>query len=270
MILLPALLLSHVVNHLVSPALAMSYEDYAAAPCYGGYPTAAMPEDGSNIVSPKTIPAVTVNVSCGSGSITATLTADAGAPTSVTLDVHSTSIVWLTDLPLAADTSYTLAIEGEDADMGGLTSVFSTGSDPLSPLTGVPSLTVDGASLSTQGYAAVTLDAFPVADPSGAFPMFDVLRDGNAVAGSINGTTFFLDAFQSADGQEICYSVRQYNADSSVYATSEEDCVELVMDEDTSQAGCFGREKRTSGGSVAAMLFGFGLLRRKRLGGNAS
>ena len=265
MTLLSALLLSQA---LYSTAIAAPAMDMA--PCYGAYPTAVAPADGKNGVSPSTIPATVIDVSCGSGSITATLTPDSGAPTSVTFEATTGGIVWLTDLPLAADTSYTLAIEGADPYMGGVTSVFSTGSDPLSPLTGVPTLTVDGASLSTQGYAAVTVDAFPVADASGAFPKFDVLRDGTAVASSINGTTFLFDGFNGADGQTVCYSLRQYNADSSVYATSQEDCVELVMDEDTSHAGCFGREKRTSGGSVAALLLGFGLLRRKRLGGRAS
>jgi hypothetical protein len=240
------------------------------AACYGAYPTAVTPRDGTNSVSPSAIPATTIDVSCGSGSITATLTPDSGAPTSVTMDVSTGGVVWLSELTLEADTSYTLSVTPSDPYMGGLTSVFSTGSAPLDALTGTPSVSVDGATLTVDGYATVTLNAAPVADPSGSQPAYDLLRDGNIVAGSIAGTTFFADSFSGEDGQEVCYSIRQYNADSSVYATSEEDCVELVMDEDTSHAGCFGREKRTSGGSVAAVLFGFGLLRRKRLGGGAS
>lgn len=259
MTLFSALLLAH-----VSPALAFRWA--GAAPCYEAYPTAVTPTDGSNNVSPSTIPAMTVDVSCGSGSITATLTPDSGAPTTVTLDVSTAGIVWLTDLPLAADTNYTLAVTGSDASLGGVTSVFSTGSDPLETLSGTPSVTVDGATLTLDGYATVVVNAAPVADPNGAYPAFDLLRDREVVGGSISGTTVLVDDFSGEDGQEVCYSVRQYYADGSWYETSGEDCVDLVMD----QAGCFGREKRTSGGSVAAMLLGFGLLRRKRLGGSAS
>jgi hypothetical protein len=39
-----ALLLSHVVNSLVSPALAMSYEDYAAAPSTADTPQQRCPK----------------------------------------------------------------------------------------------------------------------------------------------------------------------------------------------------------------------------------
>ena len=261
MTLFSALLLAH-----VSPALAFRWAGSAAAPCYEAYPTAVTPTDGSNNVSPSTIPAITVDVSCGSGSITAKLTPDSGAPTTVTLDVSTAGIVWLTDLPLAADTNYTLAVTGSDAYTGGVTSVFSTGSDPLETLSGTPSVTVDGATLTLDGYATVVVNAAPVADPNGAYPAFDLLRDREVVGGSISGTTVLVDDFSGEDGQEVCYSMRQYYADGSWYETSGEDCVDLVMD----QAGCFGREKRTSGGSVAAMLLGFGLLRRKRLGGRAS
>jgi len=266
MTLLPALLLSHVLNHLVSPALAFRAAGSAAAPCYEAYPTAAMPADGSNNVSPSTIPATVIDVSCGYGSVTASLTPDSGTTTSVTFEAITGGIVWLTDLPLAPDTNYTLTVTGPDASLGSITSVFSTGSDPIEPISGTPSVTVDGATLTIDGYATVVLNAAPVADPNGAYPAFDLLRDREVVVGSINGTTVLVDDFSGEDGQEVCYSLRQYNADGSWYETSEEDCVELVMD----QAGCFGREKRTSGGSMAAVLLGFGLLRRKRLAGGAS
>ncbi len=261
MTLISALLLANVLHASAKAAPAMDM-----APCYGAYPTAVTPTDGKNGVSPSTIPATIIDVSCGSGSITATLTPDSGAPTSVTFEATTGGIVWLTDLPLAADTNYTLAVTGSDAYMGGVTSAFSTGSDPLEAISGTPSVSVDGATLTIDGYATVVLNAAPVADPNGAYPAFDLLRDGEFVVGSISGTTVLVDDFSGEDGQEVCYSLRQYNADSSVYATSEEDCVELVMD----KAGCFGREKRTSGGSMAAVLLGFGLLRRKRLGGRAS
>ncbi len=261
MTLLSALLLAHVLHASAIAAPAMDM-----APCYGAYPTAATPADGSNNVSPSTIPATVIDVSCGSGSITATLTPDSGAPTSVTFEATAGGIVWLTDLPLAAESTYTLTVTGSDAYMGGVTSVFSTGSDPLEPISGTPSVTVDGATLSVDGYATVALNAAPVADPNGAYPSFDILRNDAVAVGSLSGSTFLFDGFNGADGQTVCYSLRQYNADSSVYATSEPDCVQLVMDEDLSQAGCFGREKRATGGSMAAALLGFGLLRRKRLG----
>lgn len=261
MTLLSTLLLSQA---LYSTAIAAPAMDMA--PCYGAYPTTVTPRDGTNSVSPSTIPATVIDVSCGSGSITATLTPDSGAPTSVTFEATAGGIVWLTDLPLAAETTYTLTITGSDPYMGGVTSVFSTRVDPLDALTGTPSVSVDGATLTVDGYATVTLNAAPVADPNSAYPSFDILRNDAVVVGSLSGSTFLFDGFNGADGQTVCYSLRQYNADSSVYATSQEDCVELVMDEDTSQAGCFGREKRTTGSSFAALLLGFGLLRRKRLG----
>lgn len=203
----------------------------ADAACFGPVPTDIVPLDGSADVPPATVPAVFVNVDCGSGAITVTLTPDAGEPVTVELTPTATGLNWLPELSLAPDTNYVL--EATQVDWGTLTSSFRTGNGDFS-VSGTPSLAIDGASLPADSdVATVALTLALAPDPAGA--IFALVRDGVEVSQGV-GDGSSVDSFFAEDGQEVCYAVTQYLGDGSVLATSPEACV--TLEQDPGKTGC--------------------------------
>lgn len=199
--------------------------------CFGPVPTAIVPLDGSADVPPATVPAVFVNVDCGSGDVTVTLTPDAGEPTSVVLTATATGVSWLPELTLAPDTNY--VIEATQVDWGAVTSSFRTGSGGFTA-SGTPTVVIDGASMPADNdVASVAVTRTLVPDPAGA--IYALLRDGVAVSQGV-GSGSGVDSFFAEDGQEVCYAVTQYLGDGSVLATSDEACV--TIEQDSSKTGC--------------------------------
>ena len=211
-----------------APAMDTAAGDVA---CFGPVPTAIVPLDGSADVPPATVPAVFVNVDCGSGDVTVTLTPDAGEPTSVVLTATATGVSWLPELTLAPDTNY--VIEATQVDWGAVTSSFRTGSGGFTA-SGTPTVVIDGASMPADNdVASVAVTRTLVPDPAGA--IYALLRDGVAVSQGV-GSGSGVDSFFAEDGQEVCYAVTQYLGDGSVLATSDEACV--TIEQDSSKTGC--------------------------------
>lgn len=221
--------------------------------CYGPVPDELVPIDGSVGVSPLAIPAMLAYADCGDGEIQVTLTPNAGPATATTVAVADDGIYWLTDLTLSANTAYVLT--ATDGASNTMVSTFATGDGALPTLSGVPSIAITGSTLAADGpEASVSLELSLVPDPFGA--VFTLSRDGSPVLSGVNDPTSVVDSFGGSDGQEVCYSVRQFNADGTPYATSVETCVYLAADVGDKVHGC-----STSGGAgVGSILIGAGLL----------
>ena len=197
-------------------------EAKVADPC-NGLESGSLPADGSVGVSPDAIPALLVG-DCGGGDFTVTLTPDAGEPVVQELETSTTGIWWLSELTLAADTHYTLAI-AEAWSGDATTSNFSTGSAPPEGVTGAPDLSITGWEVGGRhrggALYTVALDPGLVSDPAGA--PWQLRRDGEVTQVGVDGTTM-VESFWGGRVEDHCWSVTQYRADSTVVGESDDAC----------------------------------------------
>ena len=118
---------------------------------------------------------------------------------------------------------------------------------------GAPAIAISGSTLASDGPAAsVSLELTLVADPFGA--VFTLARDGAPVLSGVNGPTTLVDSFGGSDGQEICYTLTQFNADGSTFATSAEACVTLAADIGDKVHGCSTAGVASGAGTAAVGL----------------
>lgn len=189
----------------------------AYEPCDGPVPFAVAPADGSADVSPSSVPAVLVDVSCNTGDIDLVWGVNDVAPADSVLHVDLPGIQWLTDLDLVADTSYSLQATNHQS----VTTTFLTGSGPLPDVTGTPALTITG-SQRARGVTTVSLDISTVPDSTSG--LYEVHRGGTVFTSGIGDGTV-VDSLEAERGDELCYTVTQYLADSTALGTSDEACV---------------------------------------------
>ncbi len=211
---------------LLPPAFAAPAMDTGSSQdmaCFGPYPTAIIPRDGSTDVSPATVPAVLVNVDCDLGDLTVTLTPDSGPASTMTLSPDHSGVIWLTDLALEPDATYTLTVGA--TDWGSMSSTFYTGHAPIA-VTGAPSVTVHGSSLAANGAASVSVEVQLAVDPAGA--VYTLSRDREPLRTGVDSGAV-VDSFIGEDDQEVCYTVTQFLGDGSVLGTSPESCVTLGL-----------------------------------------
>lgn len=180
----------------------------------------AAPADGRSDVSPDSVPAVFVST-CGAGKIDFDIDLEWSAddvPVDSGLHIDHAGIQWITELDLGPDTSY--AFEASTNGSSARTA-FVTGSDPLPQVTGAPRLAVTGFERAW-GATTVGLDVALVPDPDSG--LYEVRRDGSVVTFGV-GDGANVDSFEGGRGDEVCYSLTQYLADSRVLGTSEDACV---------------------------------------------
>lgn len=187
--------------------------------CDGPVPTAVAPADGGSDVSPDSVPAVLVDASCGAGDIDLVWGVNDIVPVDSVLHVDQTGIQWLPDLDLVADTSYSL--QASTSYYWGASATFFTGSGPLPDVTGAPALTITG-SQRARGVTTVSLNVAVAPDSTSG--LYEVRRDGTVFTSGIGDGTV-VDSLEAERGDELCYTVTQYLADSTVLGTSDEACV---------------------------------------------
>lgn len=189
-----------------------------ARPCDGPEPIAVFPADGSSDVSPSSVPAVLVDASCDTGDIDLVWGVNDVVPVDSVLHVNQTGIQWLTDLDLVADTSYSLQAS---TSTSGVSTTFLTGSGPLPDVGGTPDLLVTG-SQRARGVTTVSLDVAVAPDSTSG--LYEVHRGGPVFTSGIGDGTV-VDSLEAERGDELCYTVTQYLADSTVLGTSDTACV---------------------------------------------
>lgn len=185
--------------------------------CDGPEPIAIAPADGGSDISPDSVPAVLVDASCGSGDIDLVWSVNDIAPVDSVLPVDHTGIQWLTDLDLVADTSYSLQATNHQS----VSTTFFAGSGPLPDVTGTPDLTITG-SQRAKGVTTVSINVAVAPDSTSG--LYEVRRDGTVFTSGIGDGTV-VDSFEAERGDEVCYTVTQYLADSTVLGTSDQSCV---------------------------------------------
>lgn len=185
--------------------------------CDGPEPTAVAPADGGSDVSPDAVPALLVDANCGTGDIDLVWSVNDIAPVDSVLHVDHHGIQWLPDLDLVADTSYSLQATNHQS----VSTTFLTGSGPLPDVTGAPALTITG-SQRARGITTVSLDVAVAPDSTSG--LYEVRRDGTVFTSGIGDGTV-VDSLEAERGDELCYTVTQYLADSTVLGTSDKACV---------------------------------------------
>lgn len=188
-----------------------------ARDCWGPEPVGVAPSDGGSDISPDSVPAVLVDASCGLGDVDLVWSVNDIVPVDSVLSVDHTGIQWLTDLDLVADTSYSL----QATNYQRVTTTFLTGSGPLPDVTGAPALTITG-SQRARGITTVSVEVAVAPDSTSG--LYEVHRGGTVFTSGIGDGTV-VDSLEAERGDELCYTVTQYLADSTVLGTSDEACV---------------------------------------------
>lgn len=238
----------------IPAAFAIAAED--AAPCYGAWPSFALPADGATDVSPDVVPVVGVDAQCGDGVFAVTLTPDAGDVQTISVPVTDMGLAWLDELVLEPDTAYVLEVVPEEADWATITNHFTTGDAAVNELSGQPGLEVIASEFFPEsGSASISLRA-TLLDANGDPTPWELNRgaDGVVASGYEDGEMF--NAVAAEAGDEICYTLTQFQADGVEVGTSDEVCVTVGAG---GGCGC----STTSGAPLGLGLLLAALLRRR-------
>lgn len=238
----------------IPAAFAIAAED--AAPCYGAYPRFALPEDGASDVSPDLVPVVGVDAQCGDGVFDITLTPDAGDVQTLSVDVTDMGLVWLDELVLEADTAYVLDVLPQGEEWAGITNHFATGAAAVHELSGKPGLELVGSEYFPDSDSASISLRVSLVDGGGDATPWELNRgaDGVVSSGYVGGEIFTAVAAEAGD--EVCYTLTQFQADGVGVGTSDEVCVTIGA---AGGCGC----ATTSGAPLGLGLLLAALLRRR-------